>query len=130
VQPITKISILLLYLRIFPNKKFGLAIIIALAWMTCHMIAFLFEVALQCIPVSSLWDLSIKGKRTHFTASIYAGAGLSIFEDIVIITLPVFVLKDLNLTARKKLALGLIFALGSLWVCSFYLKFRKAGTTG
>jgi hypothetical protein len=66
------------------------------------------------LPVNSLWDLTVRGKCTNFTASIYAGAAFSIFEDIVIVTLPMFVLKDLNLTLRKKIALCLMFALGSL----------------
>ena len=82
--------------------------------MTCHLLAFVLEVALQCLPVRSQWDLTVKGKCTNFIASIYGGAALSIFEDLVIITLPVFVLKDLNLNPRKKIALGLVFALGSL----------------
>lgn len=82
--------------------------------MTCHLIAFEIEVALQCLPVNSIWETGVKGKCTNFVASIYAGAALSIFEDIVIIVLPLFVLRDLNLTFRKKMALTLVFALGSL----------------
>ena len=82
--------------------------------MTCHLIAFILEVVFQCVPVNSLWDLTVHGQCTNFTASIYAGAGFSIFEDLVIITLPIFVLKDLSLTTRKKVALCLVFALGSL----------------
>jgi hypothetical protein len=83
--------------------------------MTCHLIAFVFEIALQCLPVASLWDMNIKAKQcTNFTANLYAGAALSIVEDLVVIALPIFVLKDLNLSQRKKLALGFIFALGSL----------------
>jgi hypothetical protein len=114
VQPVTKISILLLYYRVFPNRKFRLVVIISLIWMTAHFFSFILEVVLQCIPINLLWDMTLKGKCTSFIASIYAGAALSIFEDIVIILLPISVLKDLNLSSRKKIALVFMFALGSL----------------
>jgi hypothetical protein len=114
VQPVTKISILLLYLRIFPNKLFRFTIIIFLVYMVCHLLAFIIVVILQCVPVDAVWDLTIPAKCLNTVAITYAGAALSIVEDLAIVFLPIFVLKDLNLTTRKKIALGLMFALGSL----------------
>jgi hypothetical protein len=81
--------------------------------MAAHTVAFEIDCSLQCVPVESLWNLTIKGKCTNFTTSVYAGAAFSIFEDIVIVVLPMFVLKDLSLSWRKKLALSAMFALGS-----------------
>ena len=107
-------SILLLFLRIFPDKTFRLVTKICLAWMMCHMIAFIVAVILQCVPPSAIWDTSIQSKCTNSTALVYAGAGFSIFEDLVIILLPVRELASLNLTTRKKLAVIFMFALGSL----------------
>lgn len=82
--------------------------------MMFHLVGFLLVVILQCLPVDAVWDLTIPAKCLDTVAIIYAGAALSIVEDLVIIFLPMFVLKDLNLTTRKKIALGLMFALGSL----------------
>ncbi|KIN03320.1 hypothetical protein OIDMADRAFT_116962, partial [Oidiodendron maius Zn] len=124
VQPITKISILLLYFRIFPNRRFRIVVIVSLAWMICHLIAFILAVVLQCLPIKSLWNLRMNGKCTEFEASIYAGAGLSIFEDLVIITLPIFVLKDISLTTKKKIALCLLFALGSFACVTSMVRLR------
>jgi hypothetical protein len=45
---------------------------------------------------------------------VYAAAGLSILEDLVIMLLPVMELKALKLDLKKKLALAFMFALGSL----------------
>ena len=45
---------------------------------------------------------------------MYAAAGFSIFEDFVIMLLPVWELKDLSLNTKKKFALMFLFALGSL----------------
>ncbi len=50
----------------------------------------------------------------NMRALLYAGAGLSIAEDLVIMVLPLDELKSLNLTLRKRVALGGMFALGSL----------------
>ena len=82
--------------------------------MVCHTIAFTIAVTLQCIPPSAIWDTTIKAKCNNSTAQVYAGAAFSIFEDIVIILLPVRELTNLNLSTRKKLAVIFMFALGSL----------------
>lgn len=82
--------------------------------MICHTIAFGLVVSLQCVPVPAVWDLTVHGNCTNSQAFVYAAAGFSIFEDFIIMVLPVWELKDLNLTTKKKLALTFLFALGSL----------------
>jgi hypothetical protein len=116
VQTLAKISILLLFLRIFPGERFRLVTKIALVWMICHTIAFFMAVTLQCLPVRAAWDLSQKGKCISSSAVVAAGAGISIFEDVVIVLLPIPELKKLNLSLRKRLAVMCMLALGSLYV--------------
>lgn len=82
--------------------------------MICHTIAFTFSVALQCVPPAAIWNTTIKGKCNDSTAQVYAGAAFAIFEDIVIILLPIRELRNLNLTPKKKLGVMFMFALGSL----------------
>lgn len=45
---------------------------------------------------------------------MYAGAVLSIVEDLVLVALPIPELKKLNLSRKKRIALILMFAMGSL----------------
>lgn len=116
VQNLAKISILLLFLRIFPGDRFRLVTKISLTWMTCHLIAFSTAVTLQCIPVRAIWNLTLNGTCINAGAVVTAGAGLSIFEDIAIILLPVRELQHLNLSLRKRMAVMALFALGSLCV--------------
>lgn len=47
---------------------------------------------------------------------VYAGSAISIFEDLVVILLPIMELGKLSFTRRKKVALGFMFSLGSLCV--------------
>jgi hypothetical protein len=82
--------------------------------MICHTLAFGLVVTLQCVPVNSVWDHTVRGKCSYSQAFVYAAAGFNIFEDFVIMLLPVWELKDLSLNLRKKIALMFLFALGSL----------------
>jgi hypothetical protein len=107
-------SILFLYLRIFPSKSFRLATYMTMAFIIVQTIALVFVVSFQCTPVDSYWDITIPGKCIHSQAFVYAAAGLSILEDLVIMLLPVMELKALKLDLKKKLALAFMFALGSL----------------
>lgn len=71
-------------------------------------------VSIQCVPVESVWDLTVHVRCTNSQAFVYAAAGFSIFEDFIIMILPVWELKDLSLNLKKKIALMFLFSLGSL----------------
>lgn len=73
-------------------------------------------VAMQCVPVSSVWDLGQENSRKCLdsNAFAYAGAGFSIFEDIFIVLLPVPELRKLQVTLPRKIGLVVVFAMGSL----------------
>lgn len=61
----------------------------------------------------------MEGTCVNEHALAFTGAGLSIAADLVIMFLPVYELKGLNLTLRKRVALTGMFALGSLYVYRF-----------
>ncbi|OBT70183.1 hypothetical protein VE03_00311 [Pseudogymnoascus sp. 23342-1-I1] len=113
VQALAKFSILFLFLRVFPSKRFRLVLKICIAWMVGHTLAFVMVVSFQCVPVKAVWDHSIHGTCTNSQAFVYSAAGFSIFEDFVIMLLPIWELKDLSLNTKKKFALMFLFALGS-----------------
>jgi len=114
VQALAKFSILLLYLRIFLDKRFRLVTKIAIGWMVCHTIAFIIAVSFQCTPVKTVWDITVPVHCFNSQAFVYSAAGFSIVEDFFIMLLPISQLKDLNLDLKKKVALMFMFALGSL----------------
>ncbi|CZT52440.1 uncharacterized protein RSE6_13775 [Rhynchosporium secalis] len=114
IQNLAKFSILFLYLRIFPAQGFRLLVKISMIFMLCHTIAFTLSVIFQCTPIKAMWTSPIAGKCMDMHALVVAGAALSILEDLVIITLPVTQLMALHLSKKKRVALFLMFALGSL----------------
>lgn len=56
----------------------------------------------------------MSGKCINSQAFVYSAAAFGIVEDIVIMLLPVWELRALRLDLRKRVALGFMFASGSL----------------
>jgi hypothetical protein len=71
----------------------------------------------------------VAGKCINPQAYVYAAAGLSIAEDIVIMLLPIWELSALKLDLRKRFALGFMFALGSLYVSQLRPPYLIANVT-
>jgi hypothetical protein len=85
-----KISILLLYARLFPAEGLQLAANSLSALLACHGVIYLLLTAMQCLPVYSIWDRYIANRKClNVTAVIYSSGVLSILEDVAILLLPV-----------------------------------------
>ncbi|MCJ1477259.1 hypothetical protein MMC13_005930 [Lambiella insularis] len=112
----TKISILLLYLRIFPHQKFRYATFVVMAFVFSYATASILATVFQCLPVSRVWDKSVSGHCINLTAFWYANAGSSIFSDLMIFVLPIPVIHSLHLPFRQKVALVMVFAIAT-FVC-------------
>ncbi|KAH8756854.1 hypothetical protein BGZ57DRAFT_772220, partial [Hyaloscypha finlandica] len=129
-QVLAKLSILLLYLRIFPRPKFRLATYIAIAVLIIDGIVYMLVPAFECLPVRSVWDRSVPGKCLNLPAIIYTGASTGIIMDFVIICLPISELKTLNLTLRKKITLGLMFSVGSFACITSIIRLKYLAAFG
>ena len=111
-----KISILLFYLRIFAVRKFALwcaAIgVVTIAWF----IAAVTSTFLTCRPVECFWDKS--NPDCKCTNGVHIGYFVTcppdILTNIAILVLPIPWLWNLHMQTRRKVAITLIFALGSL----------------
>lgn len=114
-QVLAKISILCLYLRIFVNKNFRKVIWGTIAFLLTHGTIYFFCLLFQCVPISAIWTTQ-PAKCLNLKAIGYSAAGFSIFEDFFIMLLPIWELRTLKLSPRKKAALAFMFALGSLYV--------------
>lgn len=114
---LTKISILLLYLRIFAVftwfRLIGRALI---GIVTAYMIAAFFAAVFQCTPVEKAWNRSIAGSCINIEKNWYANAGFSIATDAIILLLPIRPILSLKLPAGEKVAVLGVFILGALLV--------------
>jgi len=112
----TKMSILMLYLRIFIQRWFRIICYILLCIIASYMIAAFFASIFQCIPVARAWNKTIPGSCIDITANWYANAGFSIATDIIILALPMYPIYNSKIVLGRKIALMCVFALGALWV--------------
>ncbi|KAF7179312.1 hypothetical protein CNMCM7691_008245 [Aspergillus felis] len=116
----TKLSILLMYYRIFrfPYFKRWAYIIgtFVLLWVICITFLFIFI----CVPVQKLWYPSLPGRCINQVATWVANAASTILTDLVILVLPMPQVWKLQLRLSEKLALTFAFSLG------FFVVFASA----
>jgi hypothetical protein len=114
---LTKISILLFYLRIFPDWKLRRAIYAMIGTCALYSVVFVTVTALQCIPVSMAWkkwDGEHHGKCLDLNADGWASASLNIILDLIVIALPMKQLTGLNMGWQRKLGVIVMFLGGGL----------------
>ncbi|KAK0668217.1 hypothetical protein QBC41DRAFT_347410 [Cercophora samala] len=109
---LTKASILLLYLRIFPKRWFRATCFVLLAIILLYMVGTTASSIWQCNPIPRAWDKSITGTCISITANWYANAAFSITTDLIILGLPMHSIYTSHLPTSQKLALMGVFALG------------------
>lgn len=113
---LTKISILLLYRRIFPNRWFRTLVMYLLVAIAAFASGSTSGSMLQCWPISRNWNRTGPGNCLDITALWYANAAGSIISDLVILFIPLPLIIRLQLPFNQKLGLIVIFSLGGLFV--------------
>ena len=111
-----KFSVLFFYHRIFPVRKFtiwcSIVGIVCMAWFVAHM----FASFLSCRPLHCFWDQSdptckcIDGKKIAYRIT----SPPDIATNVAILILPMPLLWGLQMKTQRKVALTIIFLLGSL----------------
>ncbi|KAI6251406.1 hypothetical protein HI914_01031 [Erysiphe necator] len=128
VQVLAKISLLLIYQRIYPSSKFQLICTIGIAFVATHGLAFIFTIFFQCKPIRSSWDPSMNRNCLSAPAIGFAGAGFSIVEDLVIIFLPLPQLLQLQIRTAQKVALIFMFSIGSFACITSIVRLKYLST--
>ncbi|CAG8908973.1 unnamed protein product [Penicillium egyptiacum] len=116
----TKLSILLMYYRIFRFPYFktwayiiGIFIIL---WVVCITFLFIFI----CVPVQKLWYPQLPGRCIDQVATWVANAVSTIATDVAILLLPIPQVWKLQLRMSEKIAVLIAFSLG------FFVVFASA----
>ncbi|KAM7200189.1 hypothetical protein V8F20_005407 [Naviculisporaceae sp. PSN 640] len=119
----TRISILLLYRRIFTYNWAKRAIEVSLVVVAVLGIWFIISVCTACVPLQAYWRWDLMfGPNGEIKATClpyqiwWMNAALHLASDLVIIALPMPILSTLKLPKRQKYALVGVFALG-FFVC-------------
>ncbi|KAF1977070.1 hypothetical protein BU23DRAFT_527374 [Bimuria novae-zelandiae CBS 107.79] len=108
----SKLSILVLFLRFLPQKP-KKAIYAIIILVVLYSLIGSFQWLFACQPIEKFWDLSItRGSCIEWTKlTIFTGV-LNTVTDVVILLLPIFMLRKVQLPRWEKIGLLLILMTG------------------
>ncbi|RBR09477.1 uncharacterized protein FIESC28_09861 [Fusarium coffeatum] len=112
----TKLSLLLMYYRIFRVPYFKKMAWIVGSFVFAWVITITFLFIFICVPVAKLWYPDLPGHCINQVGTWIANAASTIFTDIVILCLPIPPIWKLQLGRSEKLGLTAAFAIGSFVV--------------
>ena len=103
-----KISILFLYRRLTGSltNKFVYAVWVCMAFCITTFLAFLLAIFFTCSPADPNNNCDDEG------AILVAATAVSTVQDLIVCFLPLFLIHNLQMPQRQKLALAGIFGLG------------------
>ncbi|KAL6703592.1 hypothetical protein ACN47E_009537 [Coniothyrium glycines] len=111
---VTKISILVQYLRIFPVRRFRQACYAVLSVVLAAGGWAVFSSIFICSPVAFSWIKDIPGGQCMNQLVIwFTNAGLNIALDVFILLMPIPVINTLQISRGQKTGLITMFALGA-----------------
>ncbi|KGO67477.1 hypothetical protein PITC_009280 [Penicillium italicum] len=84
----TKVSILLMYCRIFPTREIRIASTILGGVSISWCVAIILVSVFQCTPIARAWDTRIPGTCLNLKSSFIGNAVPNITTDILILCLP------------------------------------------
>lgn len=112
-----KLSLLFFYLKIFPKKSVKIVIWVTIGFTVVWAITFALVAALSCNPISyywTNWDGEHSGTCLNTNAIGWANAISSIAEDIWMLAIPLWQLRNLQLHFKKKVGVAIMFFTGTL----------------
>lgn len=113
---LVKLSIICFYLRIFPARTTRRWLLGTFICTVVWTAAFILITVFQCWPVSyfwTQWDGTQSGSCLDANAIAWSHASINIALDIWILAVPLWQLRALQLHWRKKLAVALMFCVGT-----------------
>ncbi|KAL8642970.1 MAG: hypothetical protein Q9228_000415 [Teloschistes exilis] len=113
--PLSRISLCLLYRRIFVQHWFRLICLFFVGVFACYSISTIIVDSVLTLPVNSFWDSNVKATHTLDLVKLYtANAAFNITTDTMLLFLPLTIVWRLSMTWMQKLGLTAIFGLGAL----------------
>lgn len=108
----TKVSILCLYNRIFPQRWFKIVSIAIAAFILAWAIVTIFTTIFECIPISSQWNPKVSGYCIRFGTYILFSGVINIITDFVLLGLPMPLVRKIKTSRANRWKLSGVFALG------------------
>ncbi len=111
---LNKVSVILLYLRIFVSTSFRLAAFAVLFIVVGYGIGGIAATIWQCVPIEGAWIKSVAATCINSDVFWVAYASLNIVTDVMVLALPIIPIMKLQLSLRDRVMLCGVFTLGGL----------------
>jgi hypothetical protein len=111
-----KLSLIFFYVRVFPSKEVQRILWGTVIFVVLWGFAFIITSIFQCQPINYFWlkwDGLHAGKCLDTNAIASSNAGISVALDFWILGIPLWQLSGLKLHWKKKIAVALMFCLGT-----------------
>ncbi|OBT73679.1 hypothetical protein VF21_06164 [Pseudogymnoascus sp. 05NY08] len=115
IVPLTKISIIFLYLRIFREKSFLYFAYALIAANVAYLLAFEAISIFQCWPIPGAWrawDGTYQAKCRNVNLQGWMSATFSIILDVLTLVLPLPSLYKLEMSMKKRIQIMMMFSVG------------------
>ncbi|KAM7200835.1 integral membrane protein [Naviculisporaceae sp. PSN 640] len=113
---LVKISITLMYRRIFVTRIMRKVTLTTLIFLCAWGVAQTFALAMICMPARKFWDVTADGYCQPMLPVFLAVAVTNMLSDFIIFLIPLPSIKTLQLPLRQKMILAFILCLG-LFTC-------------
>lgn len=110
----TKLSMLLMYDRIFTEKRARTATWIVIGLIGLYALISIAVTVSQCLPLAKIFDKSVPGLCIDLTSFWYANAIFNLVTDLMILALPIPSVYEMQMRRMHKLGLFILFSLGLL----------------
>lgn len=107
-----KLSVLLLYTRIFSTRAFRRWSYGLMAMVGCYFVAFMALFMTICEPIDQLWNPVPDGKCRDTSIQEFTSVSFNLVTDLVILILPLPWLWGLQMPLRNKIAVSIMFCIG------------------
>lgn len=117
---ITKVSILLFLVQIFPKKSFRISCYVVVAATVGISLSFTMATIFGCRPISTYWTqwqgLTAGESCNNLSLQTLISGAVNIVQDFAILILPLPELYRLQVSTKKKIQLFSMFSVGFLCV--------------
>ncbi|TLD07935.1 hypothetical protein PspLS_12180 [Pyricularia sp. CBS 133598] len=121
-----RISVSLFLIRLASSKKYKWILWFLIGLTVVLTVVGVFQTLLQCRPMAFVWDKSIPGgecvSTEYLVYSSYVSSSLSCTSDFMLASLPIFMLRNVQMNLRVKLAVITILSLGFFTVAAAIVK--------
>ncbi|KAK7515845.1 hypothetical protein IWZ03DRAFT_407323 [Phyllosticta citriasiana] len=128
-----KTSILLFYLRIFPDERFRRWLYLSLVLCFLHGAGFGLAVVFQCRPISyswTGWTREGEGKCINVNVMFMVSAYVHIFLDLLVLVLPLPQLAKLTLSRWRRARVMFMFLVGSFATVASCIRIKHMKVLG